>query len=166
MEIVYYPHPALFDPTVPLEEGRYEDLEERIAEMFRLMYGNNGVGLAAPQVAWNARLFVANPTHDKKDELVLINPRITAADGRETGEEGCLSFPGVYAKVLRAKSITVEFFDEKFEPMVMECSDLLARIVQHELDHLENILLVHRMSEADKSVNRKKLKELKAAASE
>jgi peptide deformylase len=123
------------------------------------------VGLAAPQVGWSVRLFVMNPTLEKEDELVLINPKITAADGREIGEEGCLSFPGIYAKILRAQSIVVEFQDQSFNSQRREFSDFPARVIQHEIDHLDNILLIHRMSEAEKSLNKKKLKELKSKAS-
>lgn len=161
MDIVYYPHPALLEPTKAVEPDQAEGLGEKIREMFDLMYRYRGVGLAAPQVAWNVRLFIVNPTGEAEDERVLINPRIIGSDGNEEGEEGCLSFPGIYAKVRRALNITVEYQDERFESHKLDCSGLLARIIQHELDHLDNILLVHRMTEADKFINRKKLKELK-----
>ncbi|MHC4944713.1 MAG: peptide deformylase [Planctomycetota bacterium] len=165
MELVHYPHPALLVKTHSIKPGDCDDMDERIAKMFEIMYQDNGVGLAAPQVGWSVRLFVMNPTLEKEDELVLINPKITAADGREIGEEGCLSFPGIYAKILRAQSIVVEFQDQSFNSQRREFSDFPARVIQHEIDHLDNILLIHRMSEAEKSLNKKKLKELKSKAS-
>lgn len=164
MELVYYPHPALMKKAEPIKPGEYPDLEERIQEMFEIMYQGRGVGLAAPQVGWSARLCVVNPTLKKTDELVLINPKIVGADGKEIDEEGCLSFPGIYAKILRARSIVLDYMNERFEPQQVEFSDFPARVIQHEIDHLDNILLIHRMSEADRSVNRKKLKELKEKA--
>ena len=100
MELVYYPHPALSAPTLDVEPGVVDDLEARIRRMFTIMYQNKGVGLAAPQVAWSVRLFVANPTGEERDESVFINPGIIQSSGRVEDEEGCLSFPGVYAKVL------------------------------------------------------------------
>lgn len=166
MQLVHYPHPALLTRTETIEPGQIEDLEDRITEMFRLMNEHRGIGLAAPQVGWNVRLCCINITEEPEDNIVLINPKIVKAEGRELGEEGCLSFPGIYAKILRATDIVVEYQNENFDHMQMECSGLLARVVQHEIDHLDRILLVHRMSEADKSVNKKKLKELKEKATQ
>ena len=165
MEIVHYPNPALMAPVREISSGDEEDLKGRIREMFYLMYSSNGVGLAAPQVAWSVKLCIVNPTGEPKDELVLINPKITKFEGEQDGDEGCLSFPGIYAKIKRAQTIELVYHNERFERKILTCSDLLARIIQHELDHLDNVLLVHRMSKADKYTNRRKLKELKAAFS-
>ena len=106
-----------------------------------------------------------NPTGDTEDEQIFVNPRITEREGSEVDEEGCLSFPGIYAKIIRAESIVVEYLNEKAAPVRLRCEGILARIIQHELDHLDNILLVHRMSQSDKFKNRRKLKELKAVMS-
>jgi peptide deformylase len=162
MELIYYPHPALTEPTKDIHPGDWEDLESRIREMFEIMYRNKGVGLAGPQVAWSVNLCIINPTGEEKDELVLLNPKIVSTEGAVEDEEGCLSFPGIYAKVRRANAVVVEYEDQRFEPKRMDCNDLMARIVQHELDHLDNVLLVHRMSKTDKFKNRKRLEELKA----
>ena len=165
MEVIHYPHPGLLAPTRDISPGEFPDLQDRIDEMFDLMYKSQGVGLAAPQVNWNARLCIVNPTGEKADELVLINPKIKEPQGKVVGEEGCLSFPGIYAKVVRAENIVVQYLNENMEPRTLECDDILARIIQHEVDHLENILLVHRMSQADRFKNRKKLKELRTVLS-
>jgi len=162
MEIVHYPHPALLKPTQEIKPGDYPDLEERIRDMLELMYQGKGVGLAAPQVAWSVRLCVINPTLDEGGEMVLVNPKVVDAVGREVGEEGCLSFPGIYGKILRALTITVEYQDERFQPKRQELSGFAARVIQHEIDHLDNILLIHRMSEAEKVLNRRKINDLKA----
>ncbi|MBU0753720.1 MAG: peptide deformylase [Planctomycetes bacterium] len=166
IELVHYPHPALLKKTKLISPGEYDDLDARIEKMFEIMYQGKGVGLAAPQVGWSASLCVINPTLEKQDEEVLINPRIVGADGREIAEEGCLSFPGIYAKILRAQSVVVDFMNERFEAQKKEFTGFAARVVQHEIDHLENILLIHRMSEADRLVNRRRLKDLKAKVSE
>lgn len=162
MEIVCYPHPALLTPTREVTPEDAVTLGARIRELFRIMYEGKGIGLAAPQVAWNVRLFVMNSTGEAADERVLINPRILRHEGSETGEEGCLSFPGIFAKISRAAAVTVAFLNERGEASKLDLEGLEARIVQHELDHLENILLIHRMSPAEKIKHRRQLKELRA----
>lgn len=165
MEIVHYPHPALMASAKEIISVDKEELAGKIREMFSLMYENKGVGLAAPQVAWSVRLCIVNPTGEAQDELILINPKVTKFEGEQDGDEGCLSFPGIYAKVKRAQTIEVEYQNERLEKKTITCSDLLARIIQHEVDHLDNVLLIHRMSKAEKFHHRRKLKELKTAFS-
>ncbi len=170
MELIYYPNPLLLVKTIPVKPDgleKDEDLWQKIGEMFEIMYRHKGVGLAAPQVGWNARLFIANASgNDKNGELTFINPRIKMSHGRTTEEEGCLSFPGIYAMVERAQEIEVEYENEKFETLCMNCDGLLARIVQHEMDHLDKLLLVHRMSHTDKIRNKRQLEEMEAENSD
>ena len=109
---------------------------------------------------------IVNPTLDKKDELVLINPQITKREGSEEGEEGCLSFPMIYGKICRAQRMTVTYQNMKFEPATLDCIDLLARIIQHELDHLDGRLLVDRMGSVAKLSHRKALANLEAEFAE
>ena len=125
------------------------------------MYDSQGIGLAAPQVAWSVRLCTINHTQDESQGLVLINPRIRHPEGHMDGEEGCLSLPGIYTKVRRYAKVTVDYQDLDFASHTMECTDLLARVVQHEVDHLDSLLLIHRMSKTEKFKNRKKIKDLK-----
>jgi peptide deformylase len=162
LEVVVYPDPILrrggsavtqFDPS----------LRELAARMFEAMYAEGGVGLAAPQVAIAQKLLVLNPSGDRNDragELVLLNPKITKKKGRAFGEEGCLSFPGIHADVERWVDITIEYRDLDGAPQTLQCSGWLARIVQHELDHLDGVLFVDRLTPADKLRVRQKLDEL------
>jgi peptide deformylase len=167
MNIVLYPDPRLLAKTRPLAEVT-DEVRERVEEMFRLMYETQGVGLAAPQVGWSVRLFVMNPTGDaakKEDERVLINPQILKKRGRANGEEGCLSYPGIYVEVERSKSIVVRATNLDGNTEEVYLNEFPARVVQHEFDHLENILLAHRMSAADRIRFRDALEELKSAYS-
>ena len=163
MEVVVYPDPRLLRKTVPVAAVT-DDVRARAAEMLRLMYADHGVGLAAPQVGWTVRLFVMNPEGDPAktaDELVLVDPKLVKKSGRIRGEEGCLSFPGIYVEVERAKNIVIQWTGLDGQPREESWSDWKARIFQHELDHLDNVLLVHRMSEADRIQHAAALAELR-----
>ncbi len=159
MELVTYPHPALLRKAAPLTAVD-ADVNARIDEMLRIMKESKGVGLAAPQVAWSVRLLVLNPGDDPNDDIVLVNPTIKKKRGRQLGEEGCLSFPGIFVQVERAQEIEIEYRDRRFEQKQGTFSDFIARIIQHEIDHLDNILLVHRMSPADRLRVKKDLEAL------
>jgi len=160
MELIYYPNPLLLAPTKEIKAKDYPDLRDKVREMFEIMYKSKGIGLAAPQVAWSVQLCLINPTLDPKDELILINPKILSGEGNAVCEEGCLSFPGIYGKIRRYEQIKVQYEDLDFKPHLLECSDMTARVIQHEVDHLDNVLLVHRMSKIDKFHNRKKFRNL------
>ena len=168
MEVVVWPDPRLLKRTAPIE--RIDDeVRTRVAEMWSLMYADQGVGLAAPQVGWSVRLFLMNPTGDparKDEERVLINPQLKRKAGKVVGEEGCLSFPGIYVEVERARHITIEWTDLDGAKHEAEWSDWLARIFQHENDHLENVLLYHRMSAAERMQHTEALAELQRAFAE
>jgi peptide deformylase len=163
MEIVVYPDPRLLRKTAPVAEITGE-VRANAAEMLKLMYRDHGVGLAAPQVGWSARLFVMNPSADpgeRQDELVLVNPKLLKRSGRVRGEEGCLSFPGIYVEVERAKDVVVQWTDLDGKLHEESFTDWKSRIFQHEFDHLENVLLVHRMSAADRIQHAAALEELR-----
>jgi peptide deformylase len=150
MEIVLYPHPALRWKSRPVQEID-ASLRKTVAEMFDLMYAHKGIGLAANQVGLPYRLFVLNLTGeaDKKDqELVFINPEILKRKGTTEGEEGCLSFPGLYAPVKRAEEVVVEAFDLSGQVFEYELDELAARAVQHEVDHLDGVLFIDRLADA------------------
>jgi peptide deformylase len=149
LELVTYPHPALLRRTEPVA-AIDDEVRQRAAQMLDLMHESQGVGLAAPQVAWSVKLLVLNPGDDRKDDRVLVNPRILRRRGKVLAEEGCLSFPGIFVQVERAQEIDVEFQDLEGATRVETHKEFLARIVQHEFDHLENVLLLHRMSPADR----------------
>lgn len=163
MNIVRYPDPRLMLRTQEIPEITPEILA-RIEQMTELMYEFDGVGLAAPQVGWSVRLFLMNPTGDrtkKEAEQVVINPRIRKRRGRALGEEGCLSFPGIFVEVERARAIVVEWTDLCGARHEASLTDFPSRVFQHEFDHLENILLVHRMTEADRVRHKDALDELR-----
>jgi peptide deformylase len=161
-EVVLYPDPVLRKVSEP--ETRFDaELKEVVEGMFARMRKSKGVGLAAPQVGLRRRILVLNPTGDPKDDLVLVNPTIVARFGSKVVfDEGCLSFPGIYAEVTRPDRCTVRSVDLEGRPVEKEYSGFVGRIIQHEHDHLEGILLVDRMSPAEKLKHKAALDELVA----
>jgi peptide deformylase len=140
-----------------------EELRAIVAGMFERMYASKGVGLAAPQVGLKKRILVLNSSGEAKDERVLVNPRILERSGPPTlFEEGCLSFPGIYAEVERPGTCRVQAFRVDGTSFEETFGGFPSRIVQHEYDHLEGVLLVDRMSPADKLRNKTALEELVA----
>lgn len=151
MEIVYYPHPALKYKSVPVTAIN-EDLRKTVREMFELMYEAKGIGLAANQVGLPYRLFILNLTADpneKEEEIVFINPEILKRSGSEEGEEGCLSFPELYGPVKRSAKIVVDAFDLTGKGFQFELDELACKAVLHECDHLDGVLFIDRMTEAE-----------------
>jgi peptide deformylase len=150
MEIVKYGHPALRWKSTPLPEITPE-LQRTVRRMFDLMYEARGIGLAANQVGLPYRLFIVNASaepSETEEELVFINPEIIRRKGSEEGEEGCLSLPELYGNVPRAEEILVEAYDLNGEGFGIEAEDLMARVIQHENDHLDGVLFVDRMSDS------------------
>jgi len=147
MEIVRYGHPALRWKAKELTELT-PDFKATVRAMFDLMYEARGIGLAATQVGLPYRFFVVNTTADPKEteeELVFINPEIIRKKGNVEGEEGCLSLPELYGQVARAEEIVLEAYDIDGQGFEMECSEILARVIQHENDHLDGVLFIDRM---------------------
>jgi peptide deformylase len=147
MEIVKYGHPSLRWKAKELTELT-PDFKATVRAMFDLMYEARGIGLAATQVGLPYRFFVVNTTADPKEideELVFINPEIIRKKGNIEGEEGCLSLPELYGQVARAEEIVLEAYDIDGEGFEMECSEILARVIQHENDHLDGVLFIDRM---------------------
>ncbi len=163
LSIVKYPEPILRASCKRIDriDGDHRELAEK---MFQIMYAARGVGLAAPQVGVGIRLFVANPTGQPgQDEGVYVNPEIVYHNGTEVGDEGCLSLPGVACKIRRHTHVRVRAQD--LEGLVFEATGggLLARVFQHEMDHLNGILVVDKMSLVARLSNRRALKELEEA---
>jgi len=152
MEVLLYPHPILRRGGQPITEFG-ADLAELADRMIETMYEAGGVGLAAPQVGVEQKILVLNPSGSKDDrdgEMVLCNPKIVKKKKWEFGDEGCLSFPGIQAEVERSLQITVEYQDVQGQEHLLECDGWLARIVQHEVDHVEGILFVDRLTTTEK----------------
>jgi peptide deformylase len=162
MKIVRYPHPALRHPAKPVV-ALDNELRRIIAQMLELMYENRGLGLAGPQVALPFQVFVMNSTGDagqRDHERVLINPVINERKGVVEAEEGCLSFPGLFQKVRRARQVRYQAYDAQGQLIDEEISDLEARIVQHETDHLHGILFTDKFGEIARLSSRTQLAEL------
>lgn len=126
------------------------NLKKFVKNMKDTMFAANGLGIAAPQVNKNARVFLVTLDVKEKDERVvaMVNPVITyKSKERELGEEGCLSLPGVYGNVMRHKEIEVEFFDVNGSRQTLRLKDLNARVVQHENDHIDGILFIDYLKE-------------------
>lgn len=142
-------------------------LQKLADEMIETMYEASGVGLAAPQVGESVRLFVMDVSRDegKKNPLVFFNPEIIEASTRkETAEEGCLSVPDVWAEVTRPEVITVRALDRDGKPFELKNIDgLAARCVQHEIDHLNGVLFVDKISATDRMLNESRLKKMARA---
>jgi peptide deformylase len=162
VEIVHWPDPVLLKGTKPVERVD-DDLRDTVENMSRLMVELRGVGLAAPQVGIAKRFMLVSPTGDLGDVRVAINPEILRSEGEEEMEEGCLSFPGVYGTVRRATRIHVAYRDLDWAQQDLELSGFVARIFQHEFDHLNGVVFVDRMSPTDRIRIRPRLDDLKAA---
>lgn len=165
LRIVHYPHPALRRKARPIEkiDGHVRAVAARMIE---LMHEADGVGLASPQVGLDWRLFVARPGREPDDPArVFINPVLkNHAHQTAPREEGCLSIPGVFAEITRPVGLTVEALDEHGEPFTLTSDELPARVWQHEVDHLDGVLIIDRMTPTDRRANQSALKELEAAA--
>src|SRR5262249_37377490 len=160
MKIVHYPHPALRHRAKPVSSID-KKLHLQIGEMMGLMYDAKGLGLAAPQVALPFQLLVMNITGDPtkpESEEVFLNPTIVERRGIVDDEEGCLSFPGLYQKIRRAKTIKIHAYDLKGQTVERVVSDLEARAWQHEIDHLNGILFIDKMGPIAKLTSRSSVK--------
>jgi len=156
LTILKYPDERLRTVAEPVTEVN-DELRAVIDNMFETMYESQGVGLAATQVNFHKRLFIADCSEEQDEPLVFINPEIIEQDGHFTNEEGCLSFPGVYAKVERAGTVTVRALNRDGETFELTAKGLLAICIQHEIDHLNGKLFVDYLSRLKRERIRKKL---------
>ncbi len=145
LPILEYPDPRLKKVAQPIKAFTPE-IVKLVRDMAETMYAAPGVGLAATQVDVHKRVIVMDIS-DARDELrVFINPELVAAEGEAEAEEGCLSVPGYYDKVTRAARVRVRAQDEHGEPFELDCDELLAVCIQHEMDHLQGIVFVDHLS--------------------
>lgn len=144
--VLTYPNPLLSQRAQEISSVN-DEIRRLTAEMFEIMYRDRGVGLAAPQIGVSKRIFVANPKGEKGEpEFIFINPVLSNFHEEYWGPEGCLSLPGLSADVPRARHVTVEAFDEEGKRFRLNASDFLARVIQHENDHLDGKLFIDRIS--------------------
>jgi len=165
-----YPIVKLFDPVLDREadtvtEFDTPELHKFLADMFESMYAAKGVGLAAPQIGIGRKIAVIDTSVGERpeDKLVLINPKILKLEGKQTGEEGCLSIPGFREQVTRAKRATMKAQNAKGEWYEMTGEDLLARAFQHEIDHLNGKLYIKHISALKRDLIKRKVKKLMKA---
>jgi peptide deformylase len=156
--------PVLRTAAEPVAEFT-DEIRELIADMFETMYTEDGVGLAAPQVGLSVRVIVVDPHEDGVRPVALVNPAIMERS-RETerGEEGCLSIPGVKDIVERAAHIAIEGLDREGNPVRIEANGLQARVLQHEVDHLDGILFFDRLSPLKRRMLLRRWEKVKPAA--
>jgi peptide deformylase len=145
--IVKFPDPILQRPAQPVTAFD-EDLRKLIDDMFESMYVAHGIGLAAPQIGIPKRLTVIDLSFQKtpEDKIVLINPEVVTKEGKIFEEEGCLSLPDIREKVARAAKVKIRAQDRQGKWFEREADDLLARAFQHEIDHLDGVLFIFRIS--------------------
>ena len=159
LQILKYPNPILARKAEPIPAVTPE-IRELAAGMAEAMYANQGVGLAAPQVGASLRLIVIDLSGpDKREALMtLVNPVITAASGEQEDEEGCLSVRSYRTVVKRAATVTVTAQDLDGNPLTIEADELLAVCLQHEIDHLEGVLFIDRISRLKRAMYDKRVK--------
>ncbi len=158
MNIVIYPDPVLRQKAKPVKEINAE-VCKKVEKMMELMHEARGVGLAAPQVGWPVRLFIIDTDGSSHGEKVFINPTIIEEEGELNKEEGCLSFPGITSKIIRAQRIKAQAYNLKGQLLEIVVEGLTARAWQHELDHLNGELFIDKMSPSNRLAISQQLKE-------
>lgn len=164
-KILKYGEPVLEQAAHPVTEFDTPELNEIIQDMWETMYAAKGVGLAAPQIGLGQRISVIDTSvgEDETKKLVIINPEITWTEGKQIGEEGCLSIPGFREPVSRANKVKVKAQNEKGECIELEGEELLARAFQHEIDHLNGKLFISHLSTLKRDIIRRKIKKMQKA---
>jgi peptide deformylase len=164
LPIVKYPDPVLQRPALPVTEFN-EDLRKLAEDMFESMYAAEGIGLAAPQVGVSKRITVIDLSFKKvpEDRLVLVNPEIILREGKQLEEEGCLSLPEIRAKVSRAARVVVRAQDVEGNWFEKDALTLLSRCIQHEIDHLDGVLFIFRISMLKRDLALRQIRKLQRA---
>jgi peptide deformylase len=160
-EVVKYPDPVLSKPGETVTDFN-ADLAQLVEEMFNSMYAAQGIGLAAPQISISKRITVIDVSFKERpeDKLALINPVILDRSGKQVEEEGCLSLPEIREKVTRAAWVKVQAQDVKGKTFEVEGEELLARALQHEIDHLNGILFIDHLSRLKRDLVHRRIKKL------
>ncbi len=169
--VKYLNNPILEKVADPVTDFATPALRQLVDDMFETMYASHGIGLAAPQIDLNMRITVVDISaatdddgEDKvEDRIVLINPEIVSKEGRQSGEEGCLSIPGFREPVSRARKAVVRARDVEGDTFEIEAEDLLARVFQHEIDHLNGVLFINHLSSLKRDLIKRKIRKLQKA---
>ena len=163
-QILVYPDTRLRAVAAPVDEITPE-VRARAEALLPFMAHSGGIGLAAPQVGWSVRLFVANVTGQPEDGIVLVNPKVAeTAGGNWSMEEGCLSLPGIHGKVKRPRRVVFHATDLDGEEVELEAEGLVGRCLLHEFDHLDGVLFIDRLSAAKRMAIKRKLRVLEERA--
>jgi peptide deformylase len=164
LPIIKYPDPILQRPTEPVTQFD-DELRRLVDNMFESMYDAKGIGLAAPQIGVSKRLTVIDLSFQKnpEDKIVLINPEIIHREGRQYEEEGCLSLPEIREKVVRAEKVTVRAQNLDGEWFEVDGEELLARAFQHEIDHLDGVLFIFRISALKRDLVLRRIRKMQRA---
>jgi peptide deformylase len=165
-DIVLYPDRRLETPCDPVEKFDTSGLHRLVADLFESMYFHQGLGLAAPQIGIMQQVAVIDPSYgnDPNQRIVLINPIITEARGVQCSEEGCLSFPGFIEQINRSMTVIVDAMDVFGTSVQLKNDGVLARALQHEIDHLNGILFIRRMSSLKRTLVQRKIRKMLRAA--
>lgn len=160
-EVVKYPEPVLAQRATEVTAFD-EDLATLVDEMFESMYAAQGIGLAAPQIAMGKRIAVIDVSFKKRPEekIVLINPEVVERKGSQVEEEGCLSLPEIREKVKRSAWVKVRAQNVKGEWVEVEGEELLSRALQHEIDHLDGVLFIDRISRLKREMALRKIRKM------
>lgn len=166
LEILKYPAPALRRKCLPVEQIT-ERIQELARSMLETMHDAPGVGLAAPQVGENIRLIVVDVSvgKDPKQVHFLINPEIESVEGERIVEEACLSLPEITEKIRRHETVRVRALNLEGQEVVLDAREVLAFVLQHEIDHLDGRLILDRLNKTKREVVKRRLKKLARAAS-
>lgn len=163
MKIVHYPEPVLLTVGKPVEAEEFgPELARVIGDMFETMRSAGGVGLAAPQVGISKRFFVMDVPDEggRSNPLTLVNPEIIRVEGEQVGDEGCLSFPGLYQTIRRDMRVIVRAQDVTGSDIELDMTDLAARCILHETDHCDGIVFLDRMTALKRELAKRKIKRL------
>lgn len=159
-----YPNPVLRKKATPVTDFN-DGLKKLVADMAETMYEAPGIGLAAPQIGVSKQVLVIDTSEEKNELLVLVNPQIVQGEGSQIDEEGCLSVVDLSAKVKRFEKITVKAQNLEGKEIEFEAQEWFARVIQHEIDHLNGILFIDHLSSLKRALyNKKRKKQLKAEA--
>jgi len=161
LEIVKYPDPVLQRPAERVTDFG-KDLQTLVKDMFESMYAAQGIGLAAPQVGVSKRVTVIDLSFDKDplQKLVLVNPEVIYREGKQFSEEGCLSFPEIREKVSRAAKVTIRAQNAGGDWFEREAEELLSRCFQHEIDNLDGVLFIFRISALKRDLALRKIRKM------
>ncbi len=163
LEIVKYPNPVLLTPGDPVAVTGFDaELKQLVSDMFETMYDAPGVGLAAPQVGVSKRVFVMDCSggKDPAQRIAMINPEIVMVEGEQYGEEGCLSFPGIFFPVNRSLRAVVRAKDVKGKEFEIDGLELTARCMLHETDHCDGIVFLDRTTPLKREMAKRKIRKL------